>query len=170
MRTLLILVLIVCLAGCGQRATGGLLPGRSFPPSSRVLVTRANDGQELDHPTAKGSGAAVTAAVRDGLIQRHFIPTLADDSPLREQAAAKRCPFILAVSIVEWEDNATVWSGHPDHLAISLELTKADDGDLVATVSQFSKSSWLTIIPGSPADLIPKAVPAALDNLLRPAP
>jgi hypothetical protein len=167
-RRFLVLVLFALVAfSCAtSQTTGTVVPGQAALPPGKVLIIPIADGSERREGSAAGSGAAMTAAVRDALIAQGVTPLVSEVTTLAaavDEARKLDYPYILKAVIIEWEDNATEWSGRPDTAALSAELYDASSATLLATATHREKASSMALISQSPdrfMPLIAKAIAA----------
>ena len=122
---------------------------------------------------APGSGAAMTADLRDKLLQRGMSPLVTEATTLQaaiEQAKALGYDFVIKAVFTDWQDNATEWSGRPDRAAVSAELYDAKSATLLATATDREKGWALSLVSQDPSRFYPvisstilaKFVPALL--------
>jgi hypothetical protein len=168
-RTAGIFVLGVLVACATSQTGGGMIPGQTIKQFSKIIVMPIPDGVERKDGPAGGSGAAMTAAVRDALIQAGLSPMVTEAAGL--EAAIKHAKglgydYVLKATITEWEDNATEWSGRPDTAAISAELYDASSTRLVSTATQREQASAMTLLSESPERFIPTLSRRAVAKLL----
>ena len=145
---------VVALTSCGStQVRGGSVAGQAVPTSGRICYMPVPDGRERSGPEVAGSGATMTAAIRDELVARGF-----DAAPLQSdrlaaagnEAHSLSCTMVLRASITEWEDNATEWSGKGDSIGLSAELFTVSDLRMVATSNVRKKASALAFVSRSP--------------------
>lgn len=153
----LVLVLITAAAGlsaCGStEVRGGAVAGAAVPIAGRVCYMPVADGSERGGPAASGSGAAMTAAIRDDLVERRIEAVPLEAGSLRLAGAEARglgCTSVLRAVITEWEDNATEWSGKGDSIGLSAELFDAESLRMLSTASVREKASALAFVSRSP--------------------
>jgi len=139
-------------------------------PAARVglILLPVPDGSERADGQAAGSGAAVTAALRDALLMRGFRVEVSEGSSLRDaQEHAARTGFfayVLKGAITEWEDNATEWSSRPDSAAFSLELHEVRRG-IVATATHRIVASTVAALSRGPDRFVPELVDHAVAKM-----
>jgi len=169
MKTVLLIGAVLFLAGCGERSSGGLPPGTTIPPASKILIMPIADAVEPGQPVAQGTGAGMVAALRDDLSRRGFtpFPTAAATYELASQEATKAgFAYVLRATIPEYADNATAWSGKPDILTLDIELLEPGNWHIVSTAYERVGSSAVTLVSGSPNEMMGRIVRRALDSLL----
>ena len=147
--------LVATLACASSQTGGGVVPGQTRPTATgtKVVILAVPDGSERREGPAGGSGAAMTAALRDSLIQKGIAPLVSETDSLTgafEQARDLDYDYVLKAVLTEWEDNATEWSGRPDSAALSAELYDANEATLVATATQREKGSSMAITSQTP--------------------
>lgn len=168
-KILLACALPMLLMGCAARTTtGGIMPGQQIIPRGKVVIVPIEDGRERGGDVGAGSGAAVTAALRDALISRGFAPFVADHKTFEDaldQAKRLGYDYVMRGQITEWEDNATEWSSKADSAALSVEVF-----DLTPTVvgsgTHRIKGAAIDMMPSTPDRFIPELVTAALGRAL----
>lgn len=155
-------------AGCASsQTTGGPVGGQGPLRKGKVLVLAAADGKERGGDVAAGSGRAVSAALRDGLIARGYAPLLTEQTSFAaavSEARALGYDYVLKVTILEWEDNATEWSGRPDSAALSLELFDLSPV-LVATATHRKKAASMALLSGTPDRFLPELIQFTLSRI-----
>jgi hypothetical protein len=170
---LVVLVSVAVLAlGCAAKRSieGAWLPGQELQPGASILIVPVEDGVEREDGPAHGSGAAVTAAIRDKLLARGFPPRLAESTSVSDaltEASELQLVYVLKGVITEWEDNATAWSGKPDRAALSVELHDVESGEMVAAAHYRVASPAATLTSKQPDRFIPEIVDNALARLLK---
>ncbi len=146
-----------------------MVPGHTIKPVSKIIVMPIPDGVERKDGPALGSGIAMTAAVRDALIQAGQSPMVIEVAGLEaaiNQARGMRYDYVLKAAITEWEDNATEWSGRPDSSAVSAELYDAASMQLVSTATQREQASAVALLSESPERFIPTLSRRVVEKLL----
>lgn len=143
------------LLSCGTtiQSSGGLSPGKSVDAKAKVLVLPLADANDKGGSTIGGSGGGTTAVIRDALIAHGYSPIVGDSKSLADafgEAEKLAQTYVLKGSLINWEDNATEWSGRPDTAGISLELYDASSKSLVASGTQNIRASPSSFTPGSP--------------------
>lgn len=142
------------LTSCGStQVRGGSVAGTAIPTTGRICYMPVHDGHERSGPVVAGSGAAMTAAIRDELVARSL-----DAAPLESDSLAMAgpearglaCTTVLRATVTEWEDNATEWSGKGDSIGVSAELFSAPDMRMVSTASVRKKASAVAFVSRSP--------------------
>jgi len=131
------LLLFGCMAT--RTTTGGFMPGvERVAPGEKILVMKVEDSPEIRKGQAAGSGKAITAALRDSLIQHGYPAVMSEQSSLKValiDAGGQQCAYVLRGELTEWVDRATEWSGRPDLTSLSVELYSAKNGSLVGSVT-----------------------------------
>jgi hypothetical protein len=130
-----------------------------------VLLLPIPDGGNSEDGMAPGSGAAMTADLRDKLLQRGM-------SPLVSEARTLGYEFLIKAVFTDWQDNATEWSGRPDRAAVSAELYDAKSATLLATATDREKGSAISLVSQDPSRFYPvisnsiltKFIPAMLSH------
>jgi len=151
-----------------QAALPGSAPGAASAPAAaqpstgkrKILILQVADGKTRDGGTGAGSGAALAAAIRDALVARGILPFVSECRSMEEgikEAKGLSYESILRVTITEWEDNATAWSGNPDSVAISLELFDLTP-TLISSATQRKKGSIWAMSSKSPDQWFPGLV------------
>jgi len=113
-----------------------VVPGKLVPSGSKVYILAVPDGQQRRKGPAAGSGLAVGVGLRDALFAQGFPPLLGDGSDLEaglDEAGRLGYDYVVRGSIVQWEDNATQWSGNPDAASLSVALYDVSRRELIAT-------------------------------------
>ncbi len=157
--------------GClpAQRlTTGGVVPGKQILQGSRILILPIADGVEREDGPAAGSGAAMTAGIRDALIAHGVSVVTLDISQgtdPAERAVSSDCSYYLRGTIPEWEDNATEWSSKPDVAALSLELFETDTRELAGSATHRVASSTAQGFSRRPDRFVPELVDHTLGKL-----
>ena len=168
-KTTTALVLSILAACATSQTGGGVAPGQTVKPASKIIVLPIPDGVERKDGPAAGTGAAMTAAVRDALIQAGVSPMVTEVSGLEaafKQARTLGYDYVLKAVITEWEDNATEWSGRPDSAAVSAELYDATSMQLVSTATQREQASAVALVSESPERFIPTLSRHIVEKLL----
>jgi hypothetical protein len=168
-------VAIAALAGCGStQVRGGGVAGASIPAAGKVCYLPLADGHERGGDVVAGSGATMTAALRDELVSKGF-----DLAPLEPggiasglaEAQTLACDYLLHGEVTEWEDNATEWSGKGDSIGLSAELFRVGDGKVVSSASVRKKASAMAFVSRSPerfGEFVAASVVAQLFGLPQP--
>lgn len=144
---------LVLSCGTTIQSSGGLAPGKSVDANAKVLVLPLPDAIDKGGTTIGGSGGGTTAAIRDALVAHGYSPIVGDSKSLADafvEAEKLTQRYVLKGSLINWEDNATEWSGRPDTAGISLELYDASSKSLVASSTQNIRASPSSFTPGSP--------------------
>jgi hypothetical protein len=164
------IVVLITLAACATSQTGGgVVPGQTVRPASRIMVLPIPDGVERKDGAAAGTGGAMTAGIRDALIQAGVSPLVTEQTGLEgaiKQARSLGYDYVLKATITEWEDNATEWSGRPDSAAVSAELYDARSMQLVSTATQREEASVMAVVPQNPERFIPTLSRRIVEKLL----
>jgi len=166
-------VLILCLsfavllAGCASsQTTGGVVPAQNVSTAParaslagvRVLLLPIPDGANTEDGIAPGSGAAMTADLRDRLLQRGMSPLVTEATSLEaaiQQAKSLGYEFVIKAVFTDWQDNATEWSARPDHAGVSAELYDAKTATLLATATHREKGSAISFVSQDPSRFYP---------------
>ena len=161
-------LIVVALGGCASsQTTGGVIPttqssssapARSSVAGIRVLLLPIPDGGNSEDGMAPGSGAAMTADLRDKLLQRGMSPLVTEATTLQaaiEQARTLGNEFLIKAVFTDWQDNATEWSGRPDRAAVSAELYDAKSATLLATATDREKGSAISLVSQDPSRFYP---------------
>lgn len=146
--------MVASVAGCGStQVRGGSVAGVAVPSSGRICYMPVKDGHERSGPVVAGSGATMTAAIRDELVERGMDAAPLESDSLAMAGAEARglaCTTILRATVTEWEDNATEWSGKGDSIGASAELFNASDVRMISTASVRKKASAMAFVSRSP--------------------
>ena len=129
------------------------MAGVAVKTEGRICYMPVKDGHERSGPVVAGSGATMTAAIRDELIARGLdaAPLEADSlATAGAEAGGLACTTVLRAAVTEWEDNATEWSGKGDSIGVSAELFSASDMRMVSTASVRKKASAMAFVSRSP--------------------
>jgi hypothetical protein len=148
-------------------------PAATQPSTAKrkVLILQIADGKSRDGDTGAGSGAALAAAIRDALVARGILPFVSEYRSMEEgikEAKGLSYESILRVTITEWEDNATAWSGNPDSAAISIELFDLTP-TLISSATQRKKGSRWAMSSKSPDQWFPELVKATVTRVFGPS-
>jgi hypothetical protein len=172
MRLALSIFATIALFGCAGNQTGGGVVSPQLKPTSlsaaRILLLPIADGVERKDGPAAGSGAAMTANLRDTLIQRGASPLVTEATGLSaafEEARKLGYQYVLKGVFTEWEDNATEWSSRPDTAALSVELYDAATAGLIGTATHRERGSAVTLVSQSPERFIPLLSRAIIGKL-----
>jgi hypothetical protein len=120
-----------------------------------VSVPRPQDGQ-YGGKSYQGSGTAVQLAVISCLKQRGVEAEGEVGPGGSRPATSSRC-WTIKISIMEWEDRATEWSGLPDRIRIALQTVEPDGTVRDSTVVSGS-SKWATFGGDHPQDMLTPAL------------
>jgi len=137
----------------------------------KVLILQIADGKTRDGDTGAGSGAALAAAIREALVARGILPFVSESRSMEEgikEAKGLSYESVLRVTITEWEDNATAWSGNPDSAAISIELFDLTP-TLISSATQRKKGSRWAMSSKSPDQWFPELVKATVTKVFGPS-
>jgi len=170
LRKVTAILVLSYLAACATSQTGGgVVPGQTIRPASKIIVLPIPDGVERKDGPAAGTGAAMAAGIRDALIQAGVSPMVTEQTGLDgaiKQARSLGYDYVLKATITEWEDNATEWSGRPDSAGVSAELYDAKSMQLVSTATQREQASAMAVVPQSPERFIPTLSRRVVEKLL----
>lgn len=144
----------IALAGCGStQVRGGGVAGAPTTFTGKMCYSPVGDGFERGGAVVAGSGATMTAALRDDLSARGFDVAPVEKgalAPALAESAQLSCDYLLRGEITEWEDNATEWSGKGDSIGLSAELFRVADRKMVSTASIRKKASAFAFVSRSP--------------------
>ena len=155
-----IALLPMAFSCASTRTTGGIVAGQTEVRKGKVVILAVADGKERSGDVAGGSGLAVAAALRDGLVVRGIAPFVTEQTSVAEavkEAHSLGYDYVLRATITEWEDNATEWSGKPDSAALSVELFDLTPV-LVSTATHRKKASSMALSSGTPDRFVPELV------------
>lgn len=163
---------VVLLLGCGTavQSSGGLVPRTTIEPRAKVLVLPFADAIDKGGSTIGGSGGAVTAAIRDALVAHSFAPVVGDSKTLADgfgEAEKLHLGYVLKGTLVNWEDNATEWSGRPDTAGLSVEIYTVSSRSLAGSATENIRASALSFTPGTPDRFVPQLVDTALGRIFK---
>lgn len=148
---LLVLFGVCACTGPRHNTRGALLAGFTIPPHPSVLLVGVADAQTPGHDPAASTGASITAALRDQLIEHGVAVTVADASTsARPESRRAGGPLVLRGQFTLWEDNATEWSGNPDRATFSIELLDPATSQVVGVAThevQASSTAWTALHP-----------------------
>jgi hypothetical protein len=172
MRTLSIVAIVMILAGCSAKyRTDALTPLPQCPDTQAlVYITLPDDGRygsKLYPGSGEQTAHALLAAVTKPL--GHAVVTQAreDRAAARTKAKDIGAAYVFELTIVNWEDHATEWSGKTDKITIALSVYEVATGrDLTSTVVRAS-SKWGTLGGDHPQDLLPQTFERVVANLYR---
>jgi hypothetical protein len=159
------------LIGCAASQTGGGVVSQQLVPTmagAKVVILPIADGVERKDGPAAGSGAAMTANLRDALIRRGASPLVTEATSLSAafaEAQSMGYAYVLKATFTEWEDNATEWSSRPDSAALSAELYEVSGKTLIATATHRERGSTMTLVSQTPERFIPIISNAVLTKL-----
>lgn len=125
---------------------------------ARVLLIPIADGGNTEDGIAPGSGASMTADLRDRILGRGMAPLVSEAASLQaafEQAKAMGYDFVIKAVFTDWQDNATEWSARPDHAGVSAELYDAKTSTLLATATHREKGSAFSMVSQDPSRSYP---------------
>ncbi|HEV8324760.1 MAG TPA: DUF4823 domain-containing protein [Myxococcota bacterium] len=138
-------VAVVAVAAAGaacasvqRTTTGGMSPGRTLGPDANILVVPVEDAVEIKSGLARGTGVALTDALRDGLVSHGFAVRVAAGYELAGATAeAKDLGFhyVLRAFVTEWVDKPTNWTRVRDSAGLSVELYAVETGAVVGSAS-----------------------------------
>lgn len=183
MRRALVLPLLAAIiaVGCASsQTTGGSVPGTAattpLPVGAaasvsglRVMILPISDGGNAEDGIAPGSGAAMTANLRDALLKRGISPLVTEAATLDQavqQARSLRYEYIIKAVFTDWQDNATEWSNRPDHAALSAELYDTETVTLLAALTHAEKGSALSMVSQNPARFYPLISTAVINKFV----
>jgi len=149
-------------------STGGWIGTEPLQPGAKIYLLRTPDGVEREDGTAIGSGAAVTAALREQLLRHGYSVVPSKESEVEKAlpgAIAANAHYVLAGTIPEWEDNATEWSGRPDRTSLLLEVYAVPGGDVVATSKHRVVSSTSQMFSRETDRFVPELADHALAKI-----
>jgi hypothetical protein len=174
-------LVLLSLIGCASsQTTGGVVPTTqptSASPVSpsvagiRVLLLPIADGGNSEDGVAPGSGAAMTAELRDKLLLRGMSPLVTEATSLQaaiEQARSLGYEFVIKALFIDWQDNATEWSARPDRAAVSAELYDVKTATLLATATDREKGSAMSFVSQDPSRFYPAISNAVLTKFIPP--
>jgi hypothetical protein len=161
---------ILCFVHCGTavQSTGGVVSGISIEPQAKVLIVPFGDAVDKGGSTVGGSGGAMTAAVRDALVTHGFSPVVGDSKTLADsfvEADKLQMTYVLKGTLINWEDNATEWSGRPDTAGVSIELYRVSAKSLAGSTTENVRASALSFTPGTPDRFVPELVEKSLSRI-----
>jgi hypothetical protein len=148
--------------------TGGWVGADPLQPNAKICLLKTPDGVERQDGAAIGSGAAVTAALREQLIQHGYAVVPSKESEVERAlpgAISANASYILVGMLPEWEDNATEWSGRPDRTSLLLELYSVPGGDLVGTGKHRVVSSTSQMVSRETDRFVPELADHSLAKL-----
>jgi hypothetical protein len=160
--------LLTLACGTTVQSSGGLAPGKAVQPKSKVLVVPLTDAVDKGGHTIGGSGGATTAAIRDALVAHGFAPVVGDSRTLADafaEAEKLGSTYVLKGSLINWEDNATEWSGRPDTAGLSLEVYDVASKALIGSSTENIRASVISYTAGSPDRFAPQLTDLALAKI-----
>lgn len=183
MRLVLIPLIFIALfaVGCASSSTtGGALPGTPAAVPSvaskatqlagvRVMIIPIVDGGNAEDGMAPGSGAAMTANLRDNLIKRGISPLVIETAALDQavqQARSMNYEYIIKAGFTDWQDNATEWSSRPDRAAVSAELYDVETVTLLAAITHAEKGSTISMVSQNPGRFYPLISTAVINKFV----
>jgi hypothetical protein len=92
----------------------------------------------------KRQGDAVVAHARE------------DRAVARAKAKELGAAYVFELTITNWEDHATQWSGKTDKITIAVAIYAVDTGRDVASTVVRASSKWATLGGDHPQDLLPE--------------
>ena len=157
MRCVLLTVGALILTGCAAHR-GILPPGQSAAPSiDRLCVLTATDGSYGDEAYV-GSGrelsGRILAILRQGRLWQSILVPATDNTAGARQCLAEGVDYMLAPTILHWEDRATQWSGLRDYLTIDLALFRLQPYGALRRGTYTANNSWFTLVNNPPEDLL----------------
>ena len=161
-------VACVACASMHRETIGGWMGAQPVISNAKIYVLMAPDGVEREEGPAIGSGAAMTAAIREQLIRHGYtvVPGKETSAELALPAATTaQTTYILVSTPTEWEDNLTEWSGKPDRAGLYVELYEVPSGQLVSTAKHRVVSSTSAWVSRETDRFIPELVDQALAKL-----
>lgn len=166
-----ILVLVALISGCvsfQRKTTGQWAPGQSLVQNPSVVIVPLADVVEQGEGPVAATGAEFTSAIRDNLLSHGVKVTVADGTALKDafdSAATLGYAYVLKGAILQWEDNATEWSGKPDRAGLSLELYNVASRQLVASAAHNMNGSSMALASLSPHRFVPELVDQSLGRI-----
>jgi len=117
---------------------------------------------------ASGTGKFVQSELRNQLLSRKIIAIPAETYDLKvglDMAKNQNLTYVMKINIIEWENNATEWTGEPDVASVNADLYATKTGYLVATASQKEAGSQAAITSGKPDRFVPTMITGLLNTL-----
>ena len=136
-RALLLTVGALLVAGCGAPGLGdaGLIPGASLPTEGGVLLMEPSDARDTGDRVVAGSASSAAVALRADLESRGFELLLADGgqrAAALAEAAELRCPLVMEVEFLGWNEAGLEWRDEPDRVELRLRVYSVPEGQLLA--------------------------------------
>jgi Domain of unknown function (DUF4823) len=172
--SLLLFGTLLTACGTSVQSSGGVVTGKTLLPSAKVLIIPFADAIDKGGKTIGGSGGAVTGAMRDNLLAHGASPATADSKTLADgliEAQKLGYNYVLKGSLINWEDNATEWSGRPDTAGITIEVYDTNFRELLGSATENVRASMVSYTAGSPDRFAPALADLALSKTFgwRPA-
>lgn len=168
-------VVLACL-GCGTavQSSGGVANGKAISPAAKIVIVPLPDAIDKGGNTIGGSGGASTGAIRDALVAHGYSPIVGDSKTLADaftEAERLSYTYVLKGVLINWEDNATEWSGRPDTAGLSLELYDVSSKSLAASSTENIRASAISYTSGTPDRFVPALTDLSLSRIFgwRPA-
>ena len=157
-------------AACGTsvQSSGGMVTGKTLLPSAKVLLIPLGDAIDKGGKTIGGSGGAVTGALRDNLLAHGASPATADSKTLADaliEAQKLSYNYVLKGSLINWEDNATEWSGRPDTAGVTIEVYDTNTREMLGSATENVRASIVSYTAGSPDRFAPALADLALSKV-----
>ena len=154
------LALAFSVAACASNyETTVIQDNRAEPisPDASLLVAVEGDGSYIDK-IYPGSGnmarRAMVLALSKYATDVSAIPDFMTAEAATLNAKAQNAGYLVYLSILNWEDRATEWSGRPDRIEIAVRLIDGNSGDLLESKLVKASSKWATFGGDHPQDLL----------------
>ncbi|MDT8404538.1 DUF4823 domain-containing protein [Sulfuriflexus sp.] len=170
MRLVLFFVMAVLLSSCADNhqlmRMGGNLP--KLDQGGVVYVSVPGDGrygQTIYYGSGQNTAQIVVLAFSQHLKRVESGHEYQDFNASLGVARKIGAMYLVAPTILEWEDRATEWSGIPDKASIKLTVTDVSTGATLDSVILKGKSGLATFGGDHPQDLLPRPVGEYVNSL-----
>ena len=154
-----VIFLMSCGGGPKEITRGHWFDSNAKEDNPNICIMKVEDGQERNGEIAHGSGSYAQFEFV-GAFQSIGITAVASRETSLESALefAKsiNCHYVLTLKIVEWENNATEWTGNPDAASINADLYLVKTGKLVANYYGRKRGTYSSMGPAKPDRFVPQ--------------
>jgi hypothetical protein len=141
-----------------------------LPTNASIYVSVPEDGR-YGLTQYNGSGRMVSQVIRTSfsIFTNKIEISSKVESSAESLANAKsnNAQYLIAPTILQWEDRATEWSGIPDRVIVKIDIIDALTDKIIDSATITGKSGLGTMGGDHPQDLLPKPMNEYASSLFR---